>query len=261
MTVCIAGLCDDANSVVVAADRMVTASHPALEFEHSQSKIVPLTPVCHILSSGDALAHAQIAGLSLAQIGSLQRPSVLQIAEAVRHSYVSQRQARVAELYLTPRAWTLEDFYRIHARSIPENLFLAVDNSISSYNFGLDLIIAGTDPTEGHIYGLRHPGQVDCYDALGYYAIGIGAQHAIASLVRNGYSSQLSSEEALFYIYEAKRAAESAPGVGLKTDMIHIQENEGATVSDGKIDRLRKLHEVREKPIDKLLEDGDAETE
>ncbi|KKK91188.1 hypothetical protein LCGC14_2715480, partial [marine sediment metagenome] len=31
-----------------------------------------------------------------------------------------------------------------------------------------------------------HPGEVDCYDSIGYHTIGIGAMHALSSLIANG---------------------------------------------------------------------------
>ena len=251
--------------MVVAADRMVTASHPSIEFEHGLSKIDVLTNTCVMLSAGDALAHADIARQSTGQLGRLERPAVAEIAEAVRKSYIGQRKKRIEELFLEPRGWDFDHFYQQHARVLPTDLVLTLDNQISTFDYGVTMIIAGTDLTEGHIYGLRHPGQVECYDALGYYAIGIGAEHALASLIRNGCTPHTAPEAALYYVYEAKRAAESAPGVGKDTDLAIIRSDGSQQLDNGVLERLDEIHKQRvapmtdkiQKQIDGLLKRGE----
>ena len=198
-----------------------------------------------MLTAGDALAHADISRGAGAQIGGLTRPAVSEIMESVRRSYMDQRRKRIEENYLEPRGWKTEAFYRDIMQRLPADLALLLDNQIATFNYGLDVMVAGTDPTEGHIYGLRHPGQVDCYDALGYYAIGIGAEHALASLIRNGCTPQMQLPLAAYYIYEAKRAAESAPGVGGATDMVIVEATGHRVLTTGKVHGLERIWKER----------------
>jgi len=186
MTICIATLCNQAKDVVVASDRMITSSYPPIAFEHGMPKLEQICPSCIVLTSGDALAHADLCRLVRGRISGLSRPRTTTITEEVRQAYVAQRLKTIEERFLAPRGWTLGEFYEKHVRTMPPDLVVAIDHQISNYDYGLEIIVAGTDLDEAHIYGIRHPGEVDCYDSLGYHAIGIGAIHAISSLIVNG---------------------------------------------------------------------------
>jgi len=45
-------------------------------------------------------------------------------------------------------------------------------------------------------------------------AIGTGDTHAISTLIYNEYTQKVSLNRALYLVYESKKAAERAPGVG-----------------------------------------------
>lgn len=248
VTIGIAALCNSAREVVIACDRMITATYPPIEFEHGTPKIDRMSDTCSILSAGDALAHAEICREVKGRTSALTRPRVSVITEQIRLAYVSQRQNTIKQRFLEPRGWTLEDFYGELARRLPLDLFLKVDRDISSYNYGLDLIVAGVDPDEAHIYGIRHPGEVDCYDSLGYSAIGIGDLHAVASLVSNQYDPSVSRKMATYLVYEAKKNAENAPGVGEYTDIAIISESSTYIFTKSDIDSLEQIYNTRRIP-------------
>lgn len=245
MTICIAALCDYSKNVIAASDRMITATFPPVEFEHGTSKIETVCPTCIVLTAGDALAHADLLRMVKARVSNLSQPTVALITEEIRRAYVAQRSKTVSERFLEPRGWTLDDFYHKHAPSLTSDLVITLDHQIANYDWGLSIIVAGTDPTESHVYGVRNPGEVDCYDALGYNAIGIGAMHAISSLIANGCNSTINIKMATYLVYEAKKNAENAPGVGQHTDMVIIQNGTVNTLDNNIISLLGQIYETR----------------
>lgn len=56
--------------------------------------------------------------------------------------------------------------------------------------------------------------------SIGFHVIGTGVPHAINALVSRGCNQETTLEEAILMVYEAKKMAERAPGVGSNiTDM------------------------------------------
>lgn len=245
MTVCIATLCNQGKDVVVLSDRMITATYPPVEFEHGIPKLEEICPSCIVLTSGDALAHADLCRVVRGRISGISRPKTTVITEEIRKGYVAQRLKKIEERFLASRGWTLKDFYETHVRAMPPDLVVTIDNQIASYDYGLQIIIAGADPDEAHIYGIRHPGEVDCYDSLGYHAIGIGSMHAISSLIANGCLPTANIKMAVYLTYEAKKNAESAPGVGQDTDMAIVREGSYQIIDSDQISLLEKIYDSR----------------
>ena len=245
MTICIGVLCNNSKEVIVVSDRMITANYPPIEFEHGTPKLEIICPTCIVLTAGDALAHADICRAARGRVAGLTRPRTAAITEHIRTAYVSERQKVISERFLEPRGWTLAEFYEKHARTLPGELVLTIDHEIANYDYGLQIIIAGVDPEEAHIYGIRHPGEVDCYDALGYHAIGIGAMHAVSSLIANGYIPNIGRKMAVYLAYEAKKNAENAPGVGQDTDMAIITVTDNQPIAREQISLLEEIYDSR----------------
>ena len=227
---------------------MVTASYPPVEFEHGVPKMDYIAETCIALSSGDALAHSGVCGRAVDSLGGLMRPTVTTMVDAIKQSYSFHRDKRIEERLLAPRGWTRESFYSGRIGVTPD-LMVVVDSQISTFDYGVSFIIAGTDAKSGHIYGLRHPGEVDCYDGLGYHAIGIGAMHAVSSLIANSYTPALNAKWATYFVYEAKRNAENAPGVGSMTDLGVIDSGKCQILGNEQIEALKNIYEQRSPPL------------
>lgn len=245
LTVCISVLCESAKQVVVASDRMITATYPPVEFEHGMPKLEVICPSCIVLTAGDALAHADLCRYVRNRISGLSRPRMTVITEEVRKGYMAQRLETIEQRFLQPRGWTIKDFYDKYVRTLPPDVVVTLDHQIATYDYGLSIIVAGVDPDEAHIYGIRHPGETDCYDSLGYHAIGIGAMHAVSSLIANGFLPSINVKHAVYFTYEAKKNAETAPGVGGDTDMAIIRDGGHRNITTEEIQELQKIYETR----------------
>jgi 20S proteasome alpha/beta subunit len=110
---------------------------------------------------------------------------------------------------------------------LSENLVLRLTRNIETQKLDLILLVAGVDSTGGHIHYIRDPGTSDCFDAVGFCAIGSGEHHAELTFIRSEYSPRLPLNRAVFLAYQAKRDAEMAPGVGSRYTDIGVIDEKG----------------------------------
>lgn len=240
MTICIGALCDDGQGVVACADHMVTGGD--VQFEQAGSKITRLTDRCVALTAGPALTHTDVFDRARMAISQQAEPSIRQIVEAVKQAYAEIRNERAEEKFLRPLGLSLQTY--LHAGS---DLVFQLGREITEFGLGLHIVIAGVDQSGGHLYMVADPGTAECFDALGFITIGSGSRHAEAVFISHSYARSFSVVEAAFVAFEARRRAESAPGVGNRlTDLIYIgsgvrEFNEAAL--QGFQDAYRKLRD------------------
>ena len=237
MTICIAVNCEE--GVVLASDRMVSASYLDLEFDHPGIKIHPVLPTVTVLSAGDALVLHDILIEGAGFAGQMQQPMVDAIAEHVRQRFVSVRRELATQRLLEPRGLTFESFYqegRIVA--LPPDMAVFLDSQIQQINLGISLIVAGIDRSGPHIHGIEDPGCSQCFDRIGYHAIGSGQRHALLTLINQGHHRATPLWETVGRVYTAKREAEKAPGVGSATDIWVITQEESRRLSNGELQNL-----------------------
>ena len=90
--------------------------------------------------------------------------------------------------------------------------------AMNGFNLGTDIILAGIDATGARLAVIGHPGTLAWADKLGHHAVGSGGIHAITRLALGAQTRRGALIETLYRVYEAKKAAEAAPGVGSDTD-------------------------------------------
>jgi hypothetical protein len=223
VTVAIAAVCrlDDppfatgAPFVIGAADRMLTAGDT--ELEHTEPKILSLAPRVVALFAGDATAHLGVCSAARAALGAVAAPDVAAAADAVGAAYRAHRGRLAEQTILAPLGLTMDSFIARH-REITAEVAARVTQAVVEQSARLELIVAGVDASGAHLYLVADPGLVRCYDALGFVAIGSGADHAAAHLLRLGYSPRTPLPRSAVLVYLAKKRAEAAPGVGAQTD-------------------------------------------
>lgn len=236
MTVCVAVSCEQGSCLVVAADTMVTSDLLSREFEHPGRKIVDLSESCIALTAGDALAHTELFNMVHDEIAELKEPSVIQIVETIKHRYQETRKKLIIERVLEPKGFDgFEDFYKAHEH-LNQEIAFRIQEAIDQFDeydeyggYDLQILVAGTTSQSAHIYGIVKPGTSQCFDALDFHAIGSGEAWALNALIGRGCHRGTALDEALLMVYEAKKSAEKAPGVGSITDITVI-------FPDGKVD-------------------------
>jgi hypothetical protein len=195
---------------------MVTAGYLALEFEHPEKKVEQIKDFCVVMSSGDALVAFEIIEQLKKSATTLK--TVSDIAEKLYRLLVDLSLKRAEQKFLTPRGldW---DIYRDRADRINPQLYMILDDYLTSFSLETDFLVVGLDETGGHIVSVDFPGSIAYLDKIGFGAVGSGITHATVSLCLDGQMRNRTLPDTLFALYTAKRKAESAPGVGAESDM------------------------------------------
>lgn len=235
--------------MAVASDRMVTASPPPIEFEHNVPKITHVSRSCVVLTAGDALAHVELCNEAIEMARAVRVLSIKQIAEEIQKAYIKQRKERVETLYLRPQGWDLKSFYEDYSRKVPGEIVFTVDRQVMTYEHNLSVIIAGVDSSKAHIYSIRNPGVLDCWDAMGCFAVGSGSSHAMPSFYLSNWHPSISLGALVFMTYEAKQRSEVAPGVGKVVDIAYIAKEGITTLEPSDLDRLQQLWTSKNTPV------------
>lgn len=249
MTVGIGAICENGTAAVVAADKMVTFGAPmSLQAEPpTLKKIIQLTNKVLLVFSGNTADGEEVVAGTRPNVSSDPNQSVRQIAELVRQSYARHKQRRVEENILTPMLGvTFQQFPGLIAQSSASQLLQQVLALVSQHNLQTDFLVAGIDDSGAHLFAIQHPGQLLPLATTGFGAIGSGGTHAGVRMSLGQHTKESSLADALYNVYEAKRASEVAPGVGKLTDLAVIC-NGSVFFADAQLfDALEKAH--KEKP-------------
>ena len=230
MTICIVAACDEGRRLVFASDCMVTHQGLSIEFEHPKPKMTMLSDRCAALTAGDALSHTELFNTVSKEILTLSMPTICQIVDKIKECYQEKRKEEIIEQFLIPRGFpNLAAFYESHSTLHPDVISLIL-NQIDSFNYGLDILVAGVTNGEAHIYAIADPGTSQCFDAIGFHAIGSGYPHAVNSLIGREFHQGRGLRETLLMVYEAKMMAEKAPGVGRSITDISYIDHDGVNI-------------------------------
>jgi len=245
MTICLAAICDNSSKLVIASDSMITNPALSIEFEHPTKKMTELSDNCVALTAGDALAHTELFNSVQIEIEKLKSPTLKNIIPKIKDCYQEIRKREITEKYLLPRGFDgFSDFYQAQ-RMVNAEITQRIQFQIDEYDYGLEILIAGIEEGKAHIYEIFNPGTSKCFDSIGFHAIGSGVPHALNSLIARGCNQDMCLEECLITIYEAKKMAEKAPGVGLTlTNICFLCPKKGIVgLPQDKYDKLGQIFE------------------
>ena len=256
MTIGLGALCagadgTDASAVVVASDRMVTMGG-ITEFEHEVPKVTQIGDRIVALAAGDALRGAQLINELRRDVhhGAQQLQNVAATAAAL---YAALRRQQIESEILSPRGITMQQFYQGLQQAMLPQLVINIDNLIGTFNYNLEVLIAGADDSGAHLCAITNPGgSYDDFQPIGYAAIGSGALHAVQSLIGMRQAPLRSLHETVFNVYASKRRAEAAPGVGRETDVVIIQANAITRVEQPVLQQLDTLYQEYQRPVEEM---------
>lgn len=243
MTICIAAICNDYSGLVLASDSMLTNPYLSLEFEQPTKKMTQLSDLCFALTAGNAVAHTELFNAVQGEIKKLKTPSISEIVGEIKKCYQSIRKREICERILIPRGFDSFDEYYQAQRLIHADITMKIQYEIDNYDYGLSIIASGISEEKAQIFYISDPGTSQCYDSIGFHTIGSGSPHAINTLTARGCHQALSLEDVLVIVYEAKKMAERAPGVGRITNLTVIKDNKAEYLSNDKIDKLSEIYE------------------
>jgi len=260
MTICIAAIANE-RYVIMAADRTITLNLEPMEFGHGHSsKLYELTPGVVLGAAGAPVYLPEL-------MDELRRRP----PKGANGDWVSRasnamtnlRRLKIEQQILRKYGWNFETYEKYysegnlleaHARKILEEM--------DRYHLCVHLVSGAVQRRHGSIHGIEDPGVVDCFDAIGYTATGSGENYALQTLVRSDYTSGTPLKEAIYLVFEAKKAAEQAIGVGRRTDIrVVVSDARNIQLSDEQIAGLGHIYENKAKGAETLRGKVMAETE
>ncbi len=224
MTVCIAALYENGKGAVLASDHMITANIPPMAFEFESdaaSKIHQLTENSYVLLAGGILHGDSI--LRHAQVDISKGPQALveDIVGKLTEVYTKVRRSSIEQRFLVPRGLTLDLYYERQA-SLNPGIVQSIDQALLYDDLGVEFIVAGPTGSGYSIYIITNPGIATCVDPIGYGAIGIGAPHALNSLISAPYRKELGKSDIEDLVRKAKELSQVSPGVGQQTSVEYL---------------------------------------
>lgn len=229
MTVCIGALFrwnyaksgdmpDWGAAALTLSDRKITAGD--VEYEPHQTKIARASDRVLLLIAGDYTAHSQAVKMTMERARNTPgiRPYDLAIAYGAAIQAVRRRLAEDA--ILAPLGLNTDSFVA-QQQDMSDHFVSAVTDQLQSFQGpDVEAIVIGLDPLgAGHLYAVDSIGTARCYDDVGFTAIGIGGGHARLSLMQSRLTNTWNLAPVLAATFAAKKAAETAPGVGKTTDI------------------------------------------
>lgn len=251
MTVCIAAICENGKTAIIISDRLFTAEGPLfLEFEHSTPKIIRLTNNCAAAISGDIATSTELFELARPKID--ENATVSDVGRCIYDAFFELRRKKIEEYILRPRG--IRDFneYLERQQQLVRDVVLMIEGRIDEFKLGLQVLVAGVEESGAHIYCIEDLCDFTTCDALGYHAIGIGARHALTSLMVQGYNQNATFPKALMSTYEAKKVAQMAPGVGRTTNLMTMMAHSNFVAGAKQIEALDKLYKRKVNQISKI---------
>ncbi len=219
MTVCIAAICENGKSAVVAADRLRSWVDYGFQLDLEERKVRFLTDQIAFLFTGDGSTAREIT----ARIRpSDKRESVEVIADLAQKACADitlqqiKRNVRFDQTLAALRIKKDND-----ERETRTKFLDLVMNKIQAHETGFLAIVAGVDSEGARLFLVNDKIRASTNDS-GFMAIGSGDQHAMASLIRRPHTKSASLQQTVYNVYEAKRSAEISWAVGPSTDIAII---------------------------------------
>ncbi len=224
MTICIAGIAEN-KKIVACTDKMLTIEAPVkTAFEITENnKAIKLADKVVAMFAGDVLKANAVLKLAKTNIQNANT-STEKVAEIVEKAYKEQWVSDIENALLQRFGLDRKTFVNKQKELDPE-LVKGVNNLIGNYNLGVEIIVAGVDTDEPHMFKILNPGMKQAQDPIGYCCIGSGTQHATFSLIESEYNPSFDEAKSVHSILQAKKRAQYDPGVGELTDIVIINDN------------------------------------
>jgi 20S proteasome alpha/beta subunit len=258
MTVCIAAVCNyglNSQPVIVAAsDRMITIGE--LEYEPEQTKTVNLANQTVALVAGDMQLHAAIIPkvcerIRLSLADDPRNINVANIAEFYAEEFAFYRRKLAEREILFPIGLDFDRFLTRQS-TMAHYQVTRLHDLLTSYYADSTAIIAGLDPTGGHVYKISNPGVAMCHDTPYFACAGSGEFLASTQFMVAGFEKNWPLAKALWLTFTAKAKAESAGGVGTHTDLLIVQS--GGRITSASSEAKNHLYKLFKQVTEKEAE-------
>jgi len=168
MTVCVAGICDTRNSIVVAADMKLSIS--GWTSGENLLKWYRIHQDWIALFAGDDLSRVEpiVSGV-WKQLNQKESCDSIDLSAKFTASYQECRKREAENLFLGVYGLDMERFLKDGKKLFNPTELSALHQSICSVNLQCEFMCAGFDKAGvAHIFTVSHPGVANYHDAVGY---------------------------------------------------------------------------------------------
>jgi 20S proteasome alpha/beta subunit len=209
-----------------------------------------------VATAGSALAYTPIFREAKAEIEKTSATDIGQIVEHTKNAYIKMRNKKLEEQILASIGLNLSSYYQMN-QALQPALAQALLQNISKFNYGLWILFGGVDDNGAHIYRMENPGRYECFDVIGFHAIGSGEHHAISTFIGSDFEPNIDLRHGLAITFEAKKRSEKATGVGPQTDICIVQKDKMVQLPEQMIAELEKTYQEKIKSEKKARADVD----
>jgi len=250
VTVCIAAICNDHKTIVLASDSKVSFA----DFSSDMAVLKFETLFTHWLTlfAGEDTEHIPFI-LERAHellLATLKRksasPTPTQVANALQRAYDERLDAEITAKVLRRYNFTGKSFRDEGKRKCTASVYNSICTKIALVKLSLKFLIVGFDSKKEPriMVGGGEETPMD-YTRLGFWAIGSGADAALSSLMyhrqRQQISTMISVEQCVYVVAASKYMAESARDVGEHTSMMTLDMSPALnTIMDNPIRKIWK---------------------
>lgn len=225
MTICIAALAERSKAIVMVADKAITYGSAApMQAETTARKIVPVGDSgWYTLMAGDTTFAGDVIekGKNLIAAHAGIQDSVSGMMRCMKEAYQRCKETEIEGTILRPNLLTKTLIIARPATLLPlqSNLNDKISKAIAEHNCETDLLICGFDKDKHpHIFSIRDPGVYENHDLIGYHAVGIGQEAAMARLMSVEADKADPLAKALYGAFDAKVNAEVIQSIGYGWD-------------------------------------------
>jgi hypothetical protein len=224
MTVCIGAIAEDSRAIVMVADKTVAYNGGLpIESDTNVHKIVPIgSSGWYALMAGSSTFAMDVVNQCVQIMFSRSGPpaSGEEMMRIVRQAYQECRESEIVDGILKPRLLTKDLYISRSSKLLPlaPSFTAEIDSQIKEYRTDTRLLICGFHEKSAYIFQVSDPGIYDRYDLLGFHAVGIGQETAIARLLSLEAEKTDPLATALYNVFDAKVNAEILQGIGYRWD-------------------------------------------
>jgi hypothetical protein len=170
MTIGIAAVCDNGQTIVLAADREFNLGMTSGESKAGKHNNFGIN--WYVAYAASSVPYAfEVIMTSRPMVLALQDKVWHDVVAAVEQGYRKVRNAKTEALYLASWGETAAEFHTNGKDRIPAADYTDIRNKMAAFDLGADLLVAGFDDT-ARIFTVRNPGVRQDHTGLGFGQLG-----------------------------------------------------------------------------------------
>jgi hypothetical protein len=226
VTICIAATSLRDRCIVAISDRMLSYSDIVPATEDATDKVLFVSADWRAMIAGEDINQAQpiIDRVRASLPKEIGEVSLDAMKRAFRDAYQAELQQQITDRFLGRYGLTLPSFLQNGFQSFGPQEFAKLHESIRCFDLGVQFIVFGLSQGLSHIFAIDGPGAARECSEEGFAIIGSGFNMALSVLSARSIK-QLSLEQLVYRLCEAKFTSETAGGVGRKTMLLVLSAN------------------------------------